>query len=140
MILLRTVGTPCVFYSDYYGNPVKNRPLVPNLGKMIKIRYSYAYGEENDYFDDPHIIGWVRRGDAEHPDSGTAVLLSNADGGQKRMFMGTEFSGEAFCDAIGNCQEKVVIDDEGWGEFRTEGGNVAVWVREKAFEDLIINE
>ena len=39
-----------------------------------------------------------------------------------------------------NAIEYVVIDNDGWGEFRTEGGNVAVWVREKAFEELIINE
>lgn len=140
MILLRDRGIPCVFYSDYYGNPVKNRPLVPNLGKMIKIRYSYAYGEEEDYFDDPHIVGWVRRGDPEYPDSGIAVLLSNGEGGNKRMYMGTGNVGEVFRDVIGNCPEEVVIDEEGWGDFRTEGGNVAIWVREKAFEELIVND
>ena len=41
---LRQDGVPCVFYSDYYGNPVQNRPLVPNLGKQIKVRRWYAYG------------------------------------------------------------------------------------------------
>ena len=140
MILLRDRGTPCIFYSDYYGNPVENHPLVPNLGKMIKIRYSYAYGDEEDYFDDPHIIGWVRRGDLEHPDSGIAVLLSNGEGGTKRMFMGTDNAGAVFRDAIGYFPEEVVIDDDGWGEFRTESGNVAIWVREKAFEELIVND
>ncbi|MBP3914010.1 MAG: alpha-amylase [Lachnospiraceae bacterium] len=140
LILLRSEGIPCVFYSDYYGNPVQNRPLVPNLGKLIKTRNAYAYGEQEDYFDDEHLIGWVRRGDEEHPDSGLAVLLSNADGGTKRMYMGGQYANETFCDAIGNCQESVVIDEEGWGEFRTEGGNVAVWVRKNAFENLIINE
>ncbi len=140
MILLRTGGTPCVFYSDYYGNPVKDRPLVPNLGKMIKARYSYAYGEQEDYFDDPHVIGWVRRGDEEHENSGLAVLLSNGEGGTKRMYMGTGFAGQTFCDAIGACPDPVVIGDDGWADFRTEGGNVAVWVREKAFEELIIND
>ena len=38
MILLRQSCIPCVFYSDYYGNPVQDRPMVPNLAKMIKIR------------------------------------------------------------------------------------------------------
>lgn len=61
MILLRQSCIPCVFYSDYYGNPVQDRPMVPNLGKMIKIRRGYAYGEQEDYFDDPHIMGWVIR-------------------------------------------------------------------------------
>ncbi len=63
LVLLRQEGVPCVFYSDYYGNPVKNRPLVPNLGKLIKLRRFYAYGEQEDSFEDPHLIGWVRRGD-----------------------------------------------------------------------------
>ena len=140
LILLRTEGVPCVFYSDYYGNPVQNRPLVPNLGKMIKIRSAYAYGEQEDYFDDAHVVGWVRRGDAEHPDSGLAVVLSNAEGGTKKMFMGQNFAGETFHDAIGKCPDSVTIDDEGWGEFSTDGGSVAVWMRKSAFENVIVNE
>ena len=140
MILLRKDGIPCVFYSDYYGNPVQNRPMVPNLGKLIKARRFYAYGDQEDYLDDDHLIGWVRHGDEEHEDSGLAVLLTNAEGGTKRMNMGSAYAGEEFYDALGNCQEPVEIDAEGWGEFRCEGGNVSVWVRRNAFEQLIINE
>ena len=140
LILLRTGGTPCVFYSDYYGNPVQNRPLVPELGKLIKARYAYAYGDQEDYFDDEHIVGWVRRGDTEHADSGLAVLLSDAEGGKKRMYMGEMFAGETFHDALGKCPESVTIGDDGWGEFSTDGGSVAVWLREKAFENLVVNE
>ena len=140
LVLLRQDGKPCVFYSDYYGNPAKNRPMVPNLGKMIKLRRSYAYGEQEDYFDDAHCVGWVRRGDEEHPDSGLAVVLSNGEGGVKRLKMGERFAGEQFFDALGNCPEAVTIDEEGFGEFRTEGGNVSVWVRASAFEDLVVNE
>ncbi len=140
LVLLREDGVPCVFYSDYYGNPVKKRPLVPNLGKMIKIRRTYAYGEQEDCFDDPHCIGWVRRGDEDHPGSGLAVVLSNAEGSTKRMWMGERFAGESFFDALGNCPGPVVIDKDGWGEFRTEGESVSIWVRASAFEDLIVNE
>lgn len=140
LVLMRAEGLPCVFYSDYYGNTVKNRPQVPNLGKMIKIRHNYAYGDQTDRFDDPHCIGWVRRGDKEHQDSGLAVVLSNAESNSKRMWMGEVFAGERFYDALGNCPEPVEIDADGWGLFRTEGRNVSVWVREKAFENLIINE
>ena len=119
MILLRESGIPCVFYSDYYGNPVKDRPLVPDLGKMIKIRRGYAYGEQEDYFDDPHLIGWVRRGEEEHPDSGLAVVISNTDDGQIRMLMGKQHAGISFRDALGNCPDPVVIDEEGYGTFGT---------------------
>ena len=140
IILLRQEGVPCVFYSDYYGNPVQNRPLVPNLGKLIKIRHAYAYGEQRDYFEDPQRIGWVRRGDDEHPDSSLAVLLSNGEGGEQRMFLGPEHAGQAFFDALGGCPEPVVIDDDGYGVFSVGAQNLSVWVREVAFEDLVVNE
>ena len=140
MILLRQEGTPCVFYSDYYGNPVQNRPMVPNLGKLIKLRHSYAYGEQEDYLDDDHVIGWVRRGEKGHKNSGLAVLLSDAQGGSKKMLIGKQFAGESFHDALGNCPDPVQIDEDGYGVFGTEGGNVAVWVRAGAFEDLVVNE
>ena len=140
MILLRDAGIPCVFYSDYYGNPVRNMPMVPNLGKLIKLRAGYAYGEQVDYLDDDHIIGWVRRGDEEHVNAGLAVLLSDAEGGTKRMEMGRSFAGEVLYDVLGNCPETVQIGEDGWGEFRTEGGNVSVWAKKSVLEDLVVNE
>ena len=140
MILLRQSGTPCVFYSDYYGNPVQDRPLVPNLGKMIKIRRGYAYGEQEDYFDDPHIVGWVRRGTHDHPDSGLAVVISNTDDGEKRMFMGKQHAGISFRDALGNCPDPVVIDEEGYGTFAVRGGNVSIWIHEVGFEYIVVTE
>ena len=140
LILLRDQGKPCVFYSDYYGNPVRQRPLVPNLGKLIKLRRSYAYGEQEDAFDTANCIGWVRRGDAEHPDSGLAAVISNAGPAEKRMYMGPAFAGAVMRDALGSCPEPVTVDEDGYGVFRTEGRSVAVWVRTEAFEDLVINE
>ena len=140
LILLRQEGLPCVFYSDYYGNPVKNRPPTPNLGKLIKLRRLYAYGEQEDWFDEPNLIGWVRKGDPDHKGSGLAVVLSNGEGGVRRMNMGKAFAGESFYDVLGNCAEPVTIDEEGFGAFRTEGRRLAVWVRTEAFENLIVNE
>ena len=128
-----------MFYSDYYGNPVKDRPLVPNLGKLIKLRRSYAYGDQQDYWQDAHTIGWVRRGDREHPNSGIAVLLSNNGSGEIRMSMGKEHAGEEFCDVLGASTEPVVIDEEGFGLFSAQR-NMTVWAQKPAFEDLIINE
>ena len=140
MILLRKEGVPCIFYCDYYGNPAQNRPLVPNLGKLIKLRKSYAYGEQEDYLDDPHLIGFVRRGDEEHEGSGLAVVLSNAEGGVKHMNVGKAFAGKTFRDALGICPEAVEIDADGFGDFRAENGSVSVWTKEEAFEDLVVNE
>ena len=140
MILLRNEGVPCVFYSDYYGNPVQNRPMVPNLGMLIKTRWRYASGEQLDYLDDDNVIGWVRRGDEEHRNSGIAVVLSDAHPGCKRMEMGREMAGETFYDAMGGCQNPVVVDENGFGDFSTPERGLAGWVRAGAFEDLLVNE
>ncbi|MBR2263072.1 MAG: alpha-amylase [Firmicutes bacterium] len=140
LILLRQEGQPCVFYADYYGNPSHDRPLVPNLGKFIKIRHAYAYGAQEDYFENEHLIGWVRQGDEAHPNSGIAVVLSNKEGGSIHMKIGTAFAGESFYDATGRCPDPVVIDEEGFGDFSVEEKTVSVWVRRYAMEDLTVNE
>lgn len=140
LILLRKEGTPCIFYSDYYGNPGQNRPMVPNLGKMIKIRRKYSYGEQVDYFDHPNLLGWVRKGDKGRPGSGLAVVLSNGDGGGKQMEMGPDFAGQQFYDAMGECTDPVTLDENGRATFYCTGGGVSVWMPLKAFEDLTINE
>ena len=140
LILLRKDGVPCVFYSDYYGNPVQDRPLAPNLGKLIKARRWYAYGDQADYFDDDHLIGWTRRGDTEHEGSGMAVVMSDADAGSLRMALGPEFAGRQFFDVLGKRAQPVTVGEDGTGEFFTDARSVSVWVTREAFEDLIINE
>jgi len=139
IILLREAGMPCIFYSDFYGNPGRDRPAVPNLERLIRIRKSYAYGEQKDYFDDFHIVGWTRGGDKEHPDSGLAVLMSNAEGGGKDMYVGKQFAGELFYDAMGECTEPVQVREDGNCTFYTDSGKVSVWLRKGAFEDIEIN-
>ena len=141
IIMLRQEGLPCVFYSDYYGNPVKDRPPVLNLGKMMKLRHFYAYGEQEDYFESQNLIGWVRRGDTEHSGSGLAAVLSNGDeGGSLHMFMGEKFAGSVFSDVLGNCAETVTVDKDGWADFRCEPKRVSIWVTQEAFENLVVNE
>lgn len=132
-ILLRKEGLPCVFYGDYYGLPSHNITPLRGLRKLIKIRELYAYGEQKDYFDHENIVGWVRMGDKEHKNSGLAVLLSDGPGGNKRMFIGKEFSGMEFMDTTGKCLAPVVIDEEGWGCFGVDGGSVSVWVCKEAY-------
>ena len=139
LILLRAVGTPCVFYGDYYGIPHDDVTAVPELKKLIKIRECYAYGTEHLFFDDPSIVGFTREGDSEHEDSGVAVLIADSVAGSKRMFVGAQFAGCRMVDAVGKILEPVVIDAEGWGEFSVEGGSVSVWVTERAGEYLYTN-
>lgn len=136
LILLRAVGTPCVFYGDYYGIPHDNIKVMPELKKLLKIRECCAYGQEHLFFDDVSLVGFTREGDDEHQDSGLAVLLTDSFGGRKRMYMGTQFAGQRMVDAMGKISQPVVIGDDGWGEFMVDGGSVSVWVNENVGEDL----
>lgn len=132
IILLREGGTPCVFYGDYYGIPEKSISAKKEmLEKLLKLRKYFAYGKQNDYFDDNNIIGWTREGDFEHPDSGMAVILSDNIGGSKIMNVGKHLAGCTLYDYTGNVQETVYIDEEGNGIFYCNGGSVSVWVKKE---------
>lgn len=129
LILLRSTGYPCLYYGDFYGIAYENVPPMEEwLTKLLLARKERAYGEQHDYIDHPHIIGWTREGDDDHPDSGLAVVLTNKDGGEKRMFMGKKFAGRSFYDCLGNRGEKVVIEEDGNGVFPVNGGSVSVWL------------
>lgn len=138
LILLRAVGTPCVFYGDYYGISHDNIAPVPQLARLIKIRERYAYGAEHLFFDDSSLVGFTREGDEEHPHSGIAVLLTDKDSGNKRMYLGERFAGCRMADALGNISETVTIETDGWGTFSVKGGSVSVWVTEPAWEYLYL--
>jgi alpha-amylase len=141
LILLREAGYPCIFYADYYGAHYKDtgkdgeeyeiwidshRSLID---KFLAVRQTYAYGEQYDYFDHPSTIGWTRLGDTEHP-GGLAVVLSNGEGGSKSMEIGQPNA--TYIDITEHIKTPVVTNDEGWGEFSTEGGSVSVWVQQPA--------
>ena len=139
LILLRKEGYPCVFYPDLYGANYKDQgkdgneyeiflDKVDAIEELIKARKDFAYGEQRDYFDDAHCIGWTREGDDEH--SGCAVVLSNKDGNQKSMEIGLRYSGKTFYDFTGHLEDKITIDENGWADFPCPAGNVSVWVEE----------
>jgi len=136
LILLRKDGIPCVFYGDYYGIPHDNVAPVEGLKKLLKLRECYAYGDQKEYFDDSSLVGFTRSGDEEHENSGLAVLLTDSVAGTKRMVVDKKFVGCKFYDAMGHFTEPVVIDGEGAGEFKADGGSVAVWVPETVYQKL----
>lgn len=128
IILLRNTGYPCVFYGDYYGIPHDNIPKIENLETILNLRKEKAYGEQHDYLDSPHLIGWTREGDEEHLKSGLAVVISNGEDGEKRMYVGKHFIGATFMDALNNCDQEVIIDEEGCGIFKVKGHSLSIWV------------
>lgn len=133
LIMLRDTGIPCIFYGDYYGISHDNIAPTPGLKKLLKLRERFAYGEQLDYFDNPSVVGFTRLGDAEHPDSGLAVLATDSAAGEKRMYVGKRLAGSVFYDALSGSEQTVGIDSEGWGVFSVDNG-VAVWVTEQAYQ------
>ena len=130
MILLRDEGYPCVFYGDFYGIPHNNIEPLEELKTIMKLRKDKAYGEQHDYIDNPNYIGWTRSGDEEHTKSGLAVVISNAEDSEKRMYIGEDLVGEKFIDSLGNFEETVEIDEEGFGNFKVKGKSTSIWIRD----------
>jgi alpha-amylase len=137
LILLRQAGYPCIFYGDYYGTHYKDIAKDGNeyeiwleshqflLDKFLFARKTYGYGEQYDYFDHQNTIGWTRLGDDEHP-GGMAVVLSNGGDGTKWMEVGQP--NQTYIDITEHIQAPVLTNDDGWAEFRCNGGSVSVWV------------
>ena len=92
-------------------------------------RKQYAYGNQIDYFDDEHIVAWVREGDKEHKDSGLVVIMSDNAGGSKKMNVGQNLANCVLMDITGNMSENVYVDKDGNGIFYCDGGSVSVWVK-----------
>jgi alpha-amylase len=137
LILLREAGYPCIFYGDYYGAHYQDNKDGEEyeiwleshqflIDKFLHARQTYAYGEQQDYFDNPSTIGWTRLGDAEHP-GGIAVVLSNGEGGGKWMNIGHPNC--IYVDLTEHVQESITTNNDGWADFRCNGGSVSVWIK-----------
>jgi alpha-amylase len=134
LILLRKEGYPCPFYGDLYGLSEPHETPASCGGKLadlILARKLFAYGDQEDYWDDANLIGFVRRGTWDKP-AGLACLMSNKGPGEIRMSVGIEHAGETWSDVLGWEEGEVKIDDEGYGVFKCPGTSVAVWVKSDA--------
>lgn len=129
LILLRKDGYPTIFYGDYFGisgdEPIDGKKAA--IDPLLYVRKKKAYGKQDDYFDNPNIIGWVRHGEAEMEKSGCAVVISNKDDGNKKMFVGESRSGEEWIDFTNTRKDRVTIDEDGYGEFPVNAKSVSVW-------------
>ena len=45
------------------------------------------------------------------------------------MYVGIHFAGDSFIDVTCNVQDEVVINDDGFGEFKVKGKSTSIWVR-----------
>lgn len=134
LILLRVDGYPCVFYGDLYGMKGE-KPEPPacggQLSSIMLARKLYAYGSQDDYWDDKNCLGFVRRGTRDKPD-GLACIMSNTGPAEKQMHVGKEHKGEVWTDVLGWAQGEVTIDNEGNGKFQCPGTSVGIWVNKAA--------
>ena len=87
-------------------------------------------GEQEDYFVSNNVIGFVRRGDYEHSDSGLAVVMSDKEAGSITMKLGKAHSNSVFYDCLGNVENKVYVDQNGEGTFFCKDGSVSVWIKD----------
>ena len=139
IILLRQQGYPCVFYADYYGAEYEDRGKDGNtykitlkshrpiIDKLLYARKNFAYGPQYDYFDHFNTVGWTRLGDSQHPRA-MAVIMSDGPMGYKWMEVAKPNS--KFIDITGHITEPIWTNQNGWAEFRCNGGSVSVWVQE----------
>lgn len=142
MILLRAQGIPCVFHPSLYGAGYSDAKdgqqfdihisPVEGLETLTKLRAAYAYGEQYDYLDDPDVIGWTRTGDDDHPESGCAVLLTNAGGGEKWMSLGERNAGKTVVNVLGDANHELALNEKGEGLFNVPPGGIAVWILKEA--------
>ena len=141
LILLRDKGYPCIFYPDFYSTKYTDKgkdgndyeiylPKCDELEPLMKARKNFAYGNQRDYIDFPTCIGWTREGN-DDPKTGCAVIMSTGDDGTKYMEVGKKFAGKTFVDYLKIAEGEIVIDENGWAEFRTKGGKVSVWVQKE---------
>jgi alpha-amylase len=137
LILLRREGYPCIFYADYYGTHYVDQGRDGNdcdvwldchgwiIDKFLFARQTYGYGEQYDYFDHVHTIGWTRLGTEANP-GGMAVILSNDSEGTKWMEVGQPHT--TYIDLTEHISDPITTNEHGWAEFRCQGGSVSVWV------------
>ena len=131
IILLSEKGYPCLFYGDYYGVGDNKSPHGWVIDKLLYVRRNNAYGEQINYFDDPNIIAFYRKGRENEINTGCIAILSNNEDGEKAIEIGKDRIGQVWEEVTGSGFEDVVIDEEGNAAFRVEGQKIAVWVPKK---------
>ena len=76
------------------------------------------------------MIGFTRSGCEEKPGSGLAVVMTNHEAGFKKMYIGTEYAGREFVDALGEFDSSVTVTimPNGYGKFLVNEKSISVWV------------
>ena len=124
-ILLRDVGTPCVFYLDLYGNESMNIDKVQGLDKLIYLRKNHMNGTFYDYKDESKTIGWCYTGDDSG--EGFVALLNTGTRTIKRMFVGKRNANRSYVN-IFDPSQTVETDNDGIGYFSVLEKECAIYL------------
>ncbi len=95
------------------------------IDHFLAARRAHAFGDQQDWFDDAHGVGWTRTGTEEHP-GGMAVVMSNHE--DTTLAMCTAAPNTRYRDVTEHVQDPVETNADGWGEFRCHGRSVSVWI------------
>ena len=95
------------------------------LQQLLSLRKQYTEGNQEDYFNHPHLIGWVRCTQTK----AMAIIMTNSTGGIKSMYVGKEYS-HCYYVNVFNGYQRVLINEDGYGDFYCEDKNFAVYVKE----------
>ncbi|UBH08986.1 alpha-amylase [Macrococcus armenti] len=128
LILLRKDGYPCIFYGDYYGIggdiPVEGKQAA--IDPLLYVRQHKAYGDQDDYFDHPNVIGFVRRGEGNK--TGCTVIINTSETeAEKQMYVGKSRAGQVWYDYTNTREDEIIIDEDGNGLFKVNAGSVSVY-------------
>jgi len=138
LILLRLEGLPVVFAGDYDGGETgiegvampRRRDLIDRL---LHLRERFNHGGQEDYFDHPSCVAWLRTGDDDHPGA-MVVVMSNGEAGCKQV--DTHRPGETFCNVLAEGRsDRLTTGDHGRADFTCPAGEVAVWVSDDHGDD-----
>ncbi|NLC65659.1 MAG: alpha-amylase [Clostridium sp.] len=141
LILLRKDGYPCVFYGDYYGisGGEDYKGIRTSLDKLLNVRKYFAYGDEEDFFEEKNLIAFKRTGTKEKPYKLIAII-SNGKENKLKIFVGEDEKGKTYADYLGNNDKKVVIDEEGYGIFKVSEKSISAYVEDNIDGGAIYEE
>ena len=111
-----------VTYEEIYENVSSKKEM---LQQLLSLRKQYNEGNQEDYFDHPHLIGWIRRTQTK----AMAIIMTNSNGGIKSMYVGKE-DRHCYYVNVFNGYQRVLINEDGYGDFYCEDKNFAVYVKE----------
>ncbi len=155
-ILFQEKSVPCIYYQDLFD--------MENLAKMCMVRQLCASGKQHNcegrtyaadfpeinLVHEHNVIGYARSGDKNKPESSVVVLISNRGKDhpndnelvKRNMLVRRKHGGmssaahKKYVDILHPDNEKVEVNELGYGDFYVLKGKAAVWIPEEAYNKL----